>query len=275
MGGLIEARALYEKVAKENLGPSASKKFKDAQADAKRELEALEPRIPTVLIVPTRALSSVRVRIDGAEVSPDRLGQPVPVNPGKHQIVGAVNGEDKSSVWVTLKEGARERVELIFPDETPFRVDELPPERPSSPPAGSPPPVSAPAQAPYAPPNAPLPAPSGAPSTNAGVPTSSIIAFSIGGAGLLTGVVAGAIWLSKNSDILPQCTDGECPARLGPEIDTTITIGRLSAAGFVIAAAGGVVGSWILFTSGGQAGSPGGAAKVVIGPGSIAVRGAF
>jgi hypothetical protein len=279
MDALIEARALYEKVAREKLDPGASKPWKQAQEDAKRALEAIDPRIPTVLIVLTPASSSARVRIDGAEVSPGRLGQPVQVNPGKHQIVAAVPGAGERSVQVTLKEGARERVELKFPNNTSPPIDELPPQ-PGSPPAAtppgaSPPPVSAPAQGPYASSVAPLPAPNGAPSTSAGTPVPAIVAFSIGGAGLLTGVVAGAIWLSKNSDILPQCTDGECPARLGPEIDTTITIGRLAAAGFVIGAVGGVVGSWILFTSGGQAGSPGGAAKVVIGPGSIAVRGAF
>jgi hypothetical protein len=274
MGALIEARALYEKVAREELGPRASEKFKAAQEEAKRALEAIGPRIPTVQIDLKRAPSNVRVRIDGVEVPRERLSQPVEVNPGTRLIVAAGDGSDNRSVSVTLKEGSREKVELVFPEDTSPPSADLPfePPAPSSEqrPAGSAPPPS-----PLAPWSAPLLPPNGAPTPSAGSPVPMIIAFSIGGVGVLTGVVTGAIWMSKDSDIRSQCSGDRCPADLASDIESAKTMGRLAVAGFIVGAAGIGVGTYLVVSSPGPTSTSSGATQVLLGPGSVGVRGSF
>jgi hypothetical protein len=278
MGSLVEARALYERVVAEDLGANPKKQLVTAQEEAKKGLEAIKPRIPSVQIVLTRAPSNVRVRIDGAEVPPERIGQPVEVNPGTRRIVASVSGMDKQSASVTLKEGARDRVELTFSEGASPSSSELA-SAPSPPFVEDP---SSSAHPPPAPTARPMPsgAPSslgsnGAPQTSAGSPFPAIIAFAVGGAGVLTGVVAGALFISNNKTILSQCPGNQCPQRLADDIDDAKTMGRLALAGLIIGAAGIGVGTWLVVTSPDPTSTPSTVTQVWLGPSSIGVRGTF
>ncbi|NUQ76828.1 MAG: hypothetical protein HUU21_25110 [Polyangiaceae bacterium] len=240
LGALLEARALYEKVATEDLGPSSSAKFQEAQSEAKKKLEALLSRIPSVLIVITRAPAGTRVTIDGVEIEPARLASPIEVNPGPRVIAASAAGAGDRSTVAVVKEGVIETVELSFPE----------------------------APAPVAPAKAAV---ADAPKTSR---LPAIIAFSAGGAGVLTGIVAGALWASKNSDIRSQCDGDVCPKSLVPDIEVTKMTGRLAVAGFVIGAAGAATGVVLMAISPSSAGQ-GASAGLVIGPGSAFVRGSF
>lgn len=278
LGALLEARALYQKVAAEDLGPSPAPKFKAAQEEAKKQVEALDARIPSVVVVLTRAPAGARVAIDGVEVDPSRLGSPIQVNPGSRVITAAAAGAEERSITVKLGEGARERAELVFPEARLPAGVEARSAPPLSPPSLSPSPVSSVQSPSSSPPMAPRGG--GLSGGAAGEPESTrssapaIVAFTVGGAGVVTGLVAGGIWLSKNADIRSQCAGDVCPAALQPDIDVTKATGRLAVAGFVIGAAGLGAGAVLMLVSPKSSGS-GAAARLFIGPGSASVRGSF
>lgn len=84
-----------------------------AVSDAKQELEALTPRIPSLSIDVKGAPSAATVTVDGDVISSALIGEALPSNPGRHVIVARA-GEREVTRDVTLQEGERERVELSF-----------------------------------------------------------------------------------------------------------------------------------------------------------------
>ena len=80
LGELIAARQLFKRVIDEPLGPDAPEPFKAAQSDAAADLEAVEGRIPVVVLDRSAAPKDWRVTVDGVAVDSDE----VPVDPGEH-----------------------------------------------------------------------------------------------------------------------------------------------------------------------------------------------
>jgi hypothetical protein len=90
---------------------------KSAKADAQSELDALTPRIPNVVVnVEGANPSAVSVSIDGTALSSALLGEPRPINPGAHHIVGT-RGSDRVEVSVTVAEGEKKTALLRFTPE--------------------------------------------------------------------------------------------------------------------------------------------------------------
>jgi hypothetical protein len=109
LGKLVEARSLYARIASEELPRSSPLEFYDAQRDAKKHMEALDKRLPTLqVLVPGAERHRVQVTVDGARVSP--FDQPHAQNPGRHVV--AVSYDEGSPVKqeIALREGAVERV---------------------------------------------------------------------------------------------------------------------------------------------------------------------
>ncbi|KYF53704.1 hypothetical protein BE08_12830 [Sorangium cellulosum] len=120
MGDLLDARAAYQLVVDEKLAPGAPPEFAEAKADAREELAALEPRIPTVEVAVTGAApGKLDVTLDGERIA---LSTPVQRNPGHHPLVVRVAGRNPLVRTIWLVEGARERIEL---DQA--ALDALPP----------------------------------------------------------------------------------------------------------------------------------------------------
>ncbi len=89
-----------------------------AQADAKRELEALQPRIPKLRIqVKGAAPSAVELTIDDVLAEGAWIGTDVPVDPGRHRIVGKTSAETSERA-LDLLEGERKEAVLTFQDRT-------------------------------------------------------------------------------------------------------------------------------------------------------------
>ncbi|MEP7127070.1 MAG: hypothetical protein ABJE95_39420 [Byssovorax sp.] len=90
VGRLREARQVYQVVIATRLKKDDPAVFGQAVTDARAELAALEPRIPTLEL--TLAPGVTSPTLDGAPVSADTLGKPTPIDPGEHHIggVGAV-----------------------------------------------------------------------------------------------------------------------------------------------------------------------------------------
>ena len=85
-----------------------------AQADAKRELAALEPRIPKVRVQVQGAPSGeVELSIDDVKEEREWVELDLPVDPGRHRIVGKLNGQT-SMLAVDVQEGERKEALLTF-----------------------------------------------------------------------------------------------------------------------------------------------------------------
>jgi hypothetical protein len=86
----------------------------NAQADAKKELQALEPRIPKLRIrVQGAAPDEVELSIDDAKMEDAWAGIELPADPGHHRIVGKRNAQIVELV-VDLVEGEKKDTLLAF-----------------------------------------------------------------------------------------------------------------------------------------------------------------
>lgn len=103
--------------------------------------------------------------------------------------------------------------------------------------------------------------------------TPAYVAFGVGGAGLLTGIITGGVSLAKYGDVKDACNaELVCPATLRGEADTSKALGHVSTAGFVLAGVGAAVGVTLLLVTPGRSASN---AALSIGPGFVGVKGAF
>ncbi len=113
LGRLVRARESYTALARETLVEGAPPAFKEAQADGSKELEALEPRVPTIDVkLSDPAAKNVTITMDGTALPAALVGIPHPVDPGKHVLTARgedVMAEEKS---VAVAEGAHVSVVL-------------------------------------------------------------------------------------------------------------------------------------------------------------------
>lgn len=102
----------------------------------------------------------------------------------------------------------------------------------------------------------------------------AVIAFSAGGAGLLAGVIGGALAGVNNADLAKKCKPtGACPESARGELTDTHILTTTSTAGFVLAGVGGAVGAALLLVP--VKATTGAQATVEIGPTFVGVRGVF
>lgn len=247
LGKLLEARALYERVAAETVAEDAPPAFREAPATAQASLDELSPRIPKLeLVVVGAAAESAYVTLDGrrAALSPAT----VEVDPGTHRIDASATGARTVVMQVEVAEGGTQRVEI-----------QLEPVASATPPA--PPPVPPPARPPEPGPLAP-----------------ALVAFGVGAAGLAVGGVAGAVVLGEVDRIRESCDGDRCPRSLEADRDDVRPLATVSTLGFVLGGAGVAAGVVLLVWRPG--GTPGSSASIgrlsaSVGPSSVTLRGAF
>ena len=113
-GKLVEARALYQQIAGEALGPGAPSQFLTAQVQARAELERLHQRIPGLILTFKGAPADrVRVTLDGALV-PVSEGASLELNPGEHALEATLEHAAPIHRTITLTEGVTAKVHLAF-----------------------------------------------------------------------------------------------------------------------------------------------------------------
>ncbi|WP_437726446.1 tetratricopeptide repeat protein [Sorangium sp. So ce861] len=123
LGRLIEARSLYQRVLDEPLAATAPRAFQEAQAEAKTELAALAPRIPTLEVaLAGTAQGAVQLTLDGEHIAP---ATPVQRDPGEHTLVGVEPGRPPVTTKVRLDERMKRYIILDLtppsPEATPTR----------------------------------------------------------------------------------------------------------------------------------------------------------
>jgi hypothetical protein len=115
LGRLVEARETYLKVTREELAPSAPNVFRQAQAEARAELEAIEPRVPRVsVVVQGSGDLPVKVHMNGGLVPDGLVGVPRPLNPGSYEFQAFAEGAQSTPSTLMLREGAKETVVLTL-----------------------------------------------------------------------------------------------------------------------------------------------------------------
>ncbi|HEX6273912.1 MAG TPA: hypothetical protein VFZ53_12780 [Polyangiaceae bacterium] len=251
MGRLVEAYERYALVLREGVPSNAPASWKQAVADAEREIETVKPRLAW-LVINIEGPKEPRVTVDGREVPVASLGARRATDPGRRKVRVTADGFVSGGRVVMLKEGEEQTIAITLgrPDsvvleETAVPKDETKPVERST--------------------ASPLP----------------WIALGVGGAGLAVGAVTGVMALGKHADLSDSCPSGTCEpesaeerARMEDDLSEYHTLGTISGVGFAIGAVGIGTGVVLLLTSPKSESSPS-AARItpLIGPGFIGIRG--
>jgi hypothetical protein len=111
---LLEAAARFAEVGGLPVALGDAPVQERAKADAAREHAELMERIPRVTLeLSGAAPGEVTVTLDGAPLAPERLTSVLLLNPGRHALV-ATRGVERSEVFLRLLAGDREAVPLVF-----------------------------------------------------------------------------------------------------------------------------------------------------------------
>ncbi len=266
LGKLVSALESYNRIVREGVPDKAPEPFVRALAAAKKESEALAPRIPYVVIEVRGAPPGARVTLNDIEVPPAALGVKRAVDPGKHVVRVTAQGFVTAESTFTIGEGKTQTVTLE-PAKVPATTT---PKAATATATASvpPPPVTS---APVVPPP---------PDKGSLRPTLGIVGLVAGGAGLALGAVMGGLALGKHDEIAGKCPSGHClpsdQTALGPQIDTYHTLGLVSTIGFI---AGGVLaGAGVVLLVTAPSPKPSSSRvhlQPVVGAGFAGVKGAF
>jgi hypothetical protein len=113
-GHLVEASERYLEVTRLATTSGDTTVQAAAKNEAAAELEALTPRIPSVVIrVEGAKGAEVQLRINGDVVSSAVIGEPQPINPGKHRIEAQYQGQS-STGEVTIAPSETKTLTLRF-----------------------------------------------------------------------------------------------------------------------------------------------------------------
>jgi hypothetical protein len=214
LGRLVEASERYLEVTRVSAERGQEAVQLQAQAEARREVEKLLPRIPALRVeVKGADPSSVVLTVDGAVIAPELIAEERPVDPGVHQVEAKRGAEVRTSV-IRVREGERKAVTLSFGTAARKPPDSVPPPPPH------------------------------ASESSSGFPAKTLgwVAVIAGGAGLVVGGVTGGMALQKRGEIedSPHCraATNECLPNMQSTVDAYDSMRRISTIGFV---AGGVL----------------------------------
>lgn len=114
-GKLVEAQETYETLTRTAIPADAPPAFKQAQEDARKELPALKPRIPTlkIQVSPGNAKGLV-VTVNGSPMPSELVGISRPVNPGKYKVSAEASGMKAAPQEVDLADGANKTIDLTL-----------------------------------------------------------------------------------------------------------------------------------------------------------------
>ena len=257
LGKLVQAQERYLKVGRLAPGGGDAEVQRKAQADAAKELAALTPRIPSVIIdLQGAEPADIKLTLDGLSLSSDLVGEPRPVDPGAHTLVG-LRGSEKRQVAFTLAEAAQQHVTLSFQQSVAAAA--------AAPTSSAAPNAVAGSTAP----------PVDAPKSSSTQRTLGWVAITVGGAGLIFGGVTGAVAISKKNglDGSVGCKGNACPTLQQDNVDSYNSMRTLSSVGFI---AGGVVaaaGVVLVLTAPSPAPAP--SAALWLSPNQAGIRGSF
>jgi hypothetical protein len=247
LGRFVEAHEKYEQVLREGVTSSSPKSWTRALEDAKKELNALKPRLGWVIVV-LKEPAEATVTIDDVVVPAAALGVKRAADPGFPEVKATAPGYEPFKQTVTVGPGEEKTLEIAM-----IKAPEV---------AAAPTP---PSDEVYR----------GRPSQTLRI--ASYVVLGVGGAGLLAGGVTGAMMLKKRSDLRSECVDGTCRSSSTKKISTYHTYGTVSAATLAVGVVGLGTGVVLLLTEPKQEAT--GDAQLrwrpLIGPGLVGAEGTF
>ncbi len=142
LGRYVAAKETYLKLMREELAPKAPDAFKNAQASAKEEVAAIEPKIGQLKVVLEGAgQRKITVKIDDVLIPGALIGVFKPTDPGKHEVVAYPPGLSPVKGMIELKEGEKKDLKLVIPEGpagpgVPDNPQDNPDQKPKQPPPG-------------------------------------------------------------------------------------------------------------------------------------------
>jgi len=232
----------------------------DARRDyAKAQVDRLEPRLPHLtMTLAVGAPAGTKVREGDTEYSGAAFGLPLPVDPGKHDLVVEAPGRESRTVSVELAEGGNATVDIAPGPEKP-----LAPTDATTGGAGA----------------ANTTAPGQESSSGFGRKQLGFVIGGVGVVGLGVGLTTGLMALGKKSTTDSQCVDAL--QRCSPEGHDAASAGRTLAAvstvGWIVGALGVGAGAYLILSSGSDKGGSSTAleTRVVPGGAALAIRRRF
>lgn len=209
LGHLTEATDHYKVLLETKTAPAPTK------AAAKKELQAITDRIPRITVKLPAGFSGA-VRIDKIELTSANYGQPLEVNPGTRNIIVESEGFETFKKTLVMADGAKEVVEVTLvavkkgPAEDEVKV-----------------------------------------STSDGSTRRLLgyISLGVGGAGLITGIAAGAASLSTRNQLKSSCTNNVCSEADRDAYDRGKMQADISTVGWIVAGVGVGVGLVLVLTA--------------------------
>jgi hypothetical protein len=264
MGQLIEAQQHFVEASKSSRRPNEPASWAAARDLARREAEAVTPRLASLefAVEGPPGPGAVRVVIDRRDEVPRAALEgaiPRAVNPGSHEVRAEAEGFKPFEAHVGIAEGEKKKVSVRLVAST------------SAEPAAASSPAEAAAGSAEGPDAAAKP---GGSRWNA-LTLGGVAAAGVFGA---VGVVTGVMSWSRVSDVKSRCEGDRCLESDRDEIDSARGLGTVSTVAFVGAAAGGAVAliGFLSAKPSAQADAKAqGRVSVTVGPGSIGVSGRF
>lgn len=227
-GHVVGAQESYNKIIREWDGKAtASAAFKDALEAAKSEIAAVSARVAYV-VINVEGPPSPQVTIDGQPVNAAALGLKRPVDPGQHVVKATAEGYKPAEQQFTVAEAGNAEARLKLEKAEGAVAAPVPPPSTNEPPKDQ---VAVEAK----------------PGSNN--KTLALVAFGVGGAGILVGAITGLVAVGKHGDLSDQCPDGKCTSDKQSDIDSYKTMGTISTIGFIVGGVGVAAGAVLWFTA--------------------------
>lgn len=246
LGKLVAAHEAYARIGREGVPPKASPALARAVEDAKRELAALEPRMP-YLLIEAKGAPELRVELDGIEVPSAALGLKRMVDPGPRIVSATAEGFNRAELKIEAVEGETRTASLALVPAPRAAVAAVAAPKPAPP---TPPPASSPRR------------------------TIGFMTIGVGGAALIAGAVTGALALGRESELSSVCPNAQCPPTQQSAIDGYQTL-RVVAMSTLIGGGVLAVAGTILVLTGRPAPRHEASIQPVIGPGYLGATGSF
>ena len=216
VGALLEARQLFDDVAKETPGAQDTEIWKTARESADAEGKALAQRIPKLKLVVKNAKGGIEEAwVDGRAAAIAELKTGLAVDPGRHTLSARDSGGAKAQTAVSIDEGQVLSVSLDFGRPTPSKPDKArTPELPES---------------------------------RKPVRWPGVVALSVGAAGLTTGIVTGLLAKRDADAVLDGCDENlNCNSADESRVDRGRRYATVSTIGFGVGGALLVTGAALM-----------------------------
>jgi PEGA domain len=115
LGHLVEAEESYRSLANAKIPDGSPQAFYAAQDQAKSELAAVSPRLPTIRVTTTPdKIQGLVVKVDDQAMNPALVGVARAVNPGTHKVTATAPGYVNAEQNVTVQEKETRDVPLAM-----------------------------------------------------------------------------------------------------------------------------------------------------------------